>query len=139
MGPADFPPGSGIDVRPHPHIGLATITYLFSGAIRHRDSLGYDQVIIPGEVNWMTAGRGVVHSERTPQDLRQAGSHLHGIQAWIALPTAKEEIEPTFEHYAVDQIPQLQVRGADHPDRRAAYGTASPVRTASEPLHRGRS
>ena len=136
MGPADFPPGSGVDVRPHPHIGLATITYLFSGAIRHRDSLGYDQVIVPGEVNWMTAGRGVVHSERTPQDLRQAGSHLHGIQAWIALPTAKEEIEPSFEHYAADQIPQLQVRGARLTViAGAAYGTASPVRTASETLY----
>jgi redox-sensitive bicupin YhaK (pirin superfamily) len=136
MGPADFPPGGGIDVRPHPHIGLATITYLFSGAIRHRDSLGHDQVIVPGEVNWMTAGRGVVHSERTPQGLRQTGSHLHGIQAWIALPMEKEEIEPCFEHYAAGQIPQLQVRGARLTViAGAAYGAASPVRTASETLY----
>ncbi len=136
MGPAEFPPGRGIDVRPHPHIGLATITYLYSGAIQHRDSLGYDQVIIPGEVNWMTAGRGVVHSERTPQDLRLKGSHLHGIQAWIALPTEKEEIQPGFEHYSADQIPQLQVPGARLTViAGAAYGAASPVRTASETLY----
>lgn len=136
MGPADFPPGGGIDVRPHPHIGLATITYLFSGAIRHRDSLGYDQVIIPGEVNWMTAGRGVVHSERTPPGVRQAGSHLHGIQAWLALPMEKEEIEPSFEHYGAREIPQLQVRGGRLTViAGAAYGTASPVRTASDTLY----
>jgi redox-sensitive bicupin YhaK (pirin superfamily) len=136
MGPADFPPGNGVDVRPHPHIGLATITYLFSGAIRHRDSLGYDQIIVPGEVNWMTAGRGVVHSERTPQDLRQSGSHLHGIQAWIALPSEKEEIEPDFEHYAADQIPRLQLPGARLTViAGAAFGVASPVHTASETLY----
>ncbi len=136
MGPADFPPGTGIDVRPHPHIGLATITYLFSGAIQHRDSLGFDQLIIPGEVNWMTAGRGVVHSERTPQDVRRTGSHLHGIQAWIALPVEKEEAEPSFVHYAMDQIPQVQLPGARLTlIAGAAYGVTSPVRTSSETLY----
>ncbi|MCI0518203.1 MAG: pirin family protein [Woeseiaceae bacterium] len=136
MGPADLPPGKGIDVRPHPHIGLATITYLFSGAIRHRDSLGYDQVIVPGEVNWMTAGRGVVHSERTPQAERVSGSHLHGIQAWIALPTDKEEIAPGFAHYSAKQIPQLRQPGARLTViAGSAYGESSPVETASETLY----
>lgn len=136
MGPADFPAGKGVDVRPHPHIGLATITYLFSGAIRHRDSLGYDQVIVPGDVNWMTAGRGVVHSERTPQELRRTGSHLHGIQAWIALPVEKEEIEPSFVHYAADQIPHVNRPGARLTViAGTAYGATSPVETASDTVY----
>ncbi len=136
MGPADFSAGSGVDVRPHPHIGLATITYLFSGAIRHRDSLGYDQVIVPGDVNWMTAGRGVVHSERTPQDLRRTGSHLHGIQAWIALPVEREEIEPSFVHYPANQIPQVKRPGARLTlIAGRAYGATSPVETASDTLY----
>jgi hypothetical protein len=136
MGPADFSAGSGVDVRPHPHIGLATITYLFSGAIRHRDSLGYDQVIVPGDVNWMTAGRGVVHSERTPQDLRRTGSQLHGIQSWIALPVDKEEIEPSFVHYAADQMPQVKRPGARLTlIAGTAYGATSPVETASDTLY----
>lgn len=136
MGPADFPAGKGVDVRPHPHIGLATITYLFSGAIRHRDSLGYDQVIVPGEVNWMTAGRGVVHSERTPDAQRRAGSHLHGIQAWIALPTDQEEMTPSFVHYSAKQIPRLQQPGARLTlIAGSAYGEKSPVETASETLY----
>ncbi|MDH4046510.1 MAG: pirin family protein [Gammaproteobacteria bacterium] len=136
MGPADFSPGSGVNVRPHPHIGLATITYLFAGAIRHRDSLGFDQLIRPGDVNWMTAGRGVVHSERTPESLKRSGSHLHGIQAWIALPTESEEIEPDFVHYAADTIPRIDLSGASLKVIAGnAYGGVSPVRTASETLY----
>lgn len=136
MGPADFPPGSGVNVRPHPHIGIATITYLFAGAIRHRDSLGVDQVILPGAVNWMTAGRGVVHSERTPEELRRSGSHLHGIQAWIALPLDAEECEPGFVHYAAEEIPSLQLAGASLKlIAGSAYDAVSPVKTASETLY----
>ena len=96
MGPADFPSGKGIDVRPHPHIGLATVTYLFDGEIRHKDSLGFDQVIKPGDVNWMTAGRGIVHSERTDDDKRKSGQRMHGIQSWIALPEVTRKPSPLF-------------------------------------------
>src|SRR5262249_18705166 len=99
MGPVTFEPGRGMDVRPHPHIALATVTYLFEGAIMHRDSLGSACAIRPGDVNWMTAGRGIAHSERSPEDERRRGAHLHGIQSWVALPKAKEEIEPSFRHY----------------------------------------
>jgi redox-sensitive bicupin YhaK (pirin superfamily) len=95
-------------VRPHPHIGLATITYLFAGEIMHRDSLGSEQAIRPGEVNWMTAGRGIVHSERTPQALRATGSELSGIQAWVALPRTHEETEPTFAHHSASDIPLVE-------------------------------
>ena len=102
MGPAQFAPGQGIDVRPHPHIGLSTLTYLLGGEILHRDSLGVKQAIRPGEVNWMTAGRGIVHSERTDPSLRASGSVLHGLQAWIALPEEEEECAPAFEHYEGD-------------------------------------
>ena len=132
MGPAEFPPGAGVSVRPHPHIGLATITYLFEGVIMHRDSLGYAQPITRGEVNWMTAGRGIVHSERSPEDLVESGSSLHGIQAWVALPTELEETDPRFEHYTSDQIPVIDFEGA-----RAtiiageAWGKSSPVQTSS--------
>jgi redox-sensitive bicupin YhaK (pirin superfamily) len=111
MGPATFVAGRGMDVRPHPHIGLATVTYLFEGEIHHRDSLGYLQPIRPGEVNWMTAGRGIAHSERTPDELRVSGSSLHGIQLWVALPDAHEEREPSFEHYDASEIPELDVDG----------------------------
>ncbi|WP_423142881.1 pirin family protein [Parablastomonas sp. CN1-191] len=97
FGPAILPTGSGMDVRPHPHIGLATVTWLFEGAIGHRDSLGSDAVIRPGQVNLMTAGRGIVHSERSPQDERNAGAHLYGMQTWLALPDGREEIAPAFE------------------------------------------
>src|SRR6188472_2836137 len=100
MGPAVFPPGHGIAVRPHPHIGLATVTYLFEGEIVHRDSLGTVQPIRPGDVNWMTAGSGIVHSERTPPELRAAGSRVHGIQIWVGLPAADEEMAPSFVHVA---------------------------------------
>jgi len=106
MGPAVLAAGDGIDVRPHPHIGLATITYLYDGVIMHRDSLGYEQPIRPGEINWMTAGRGIVHSERTPEDERARQSGLFGIQAWIALPIAHEETDPAFTHYAAGDLPE---------------------------------
>src|SRR5687768_4934829 len=99
MGPAQLGGGRALDVRPHPHIGLATVTYLFAGEIMHRDSLGTVQPIRPGEVNWMTAGRGIVHSERTPEALRASSSALHGIQTWIALPLAEEESAPAFSHH----------------------------------------
>src|SRR5262245_13332391 len=96
MGPVDFSPGQGADVRPHPHIGLSTVTYLFEGEIFHRDSLGSAQVIRPGEVNWMTAGRGIVHSERTDAATRARGQRMHGIQSWVALPGDAEESAPSF-------------------------------------------
>jgi len=105
MGPTEFPPGGGIDVRPHPHIGLATVTYLFEGEIMHRDSLGFVQAIRPGAVNWMTAGRGIAHSERTPQELRHSGHGLHGLQSWVALPVEAEETEPAFSHHPADSLP----------------------------------
>ena len=111
MGPAMLRPGTGLDVRPHPHIGLATVTYLFDGEILHRDSLGSVQPIRPGELNWMTAGRGIVHSERTPAELRTRGSGVSGIQAWVALPRADEEIEPDFAHHPKDALPILADRG----------------------------
>lgn len=112
MGPADFTPGSGIDVRPHPHIGLATITWLFDGAIHHRDSLGTSLDIRPGAVNWMVAGRGIVHSERTPPADRAAGHRLHGIQAWVALPLKDAECDPAFLHVPADRLPIIHASGA---------------------------
>jgi hypothetical protein len=111
MGPADFAPGHGLDVRPHPHIGLATVTWLFEGVIRHRDSLGSVRDIRPGAVNWMIAGRGIVHSERTPPDERAAGHRLHGIQTWVALPLVDEEMAPDFVHVPADQLPVREIDG----------------------------
>ena len=105
MGPAEFRAGQGIDVRPHPHIGLATVTYLFAGEIMHRDSLGSVAAIEPGAVNWMTAGRGIAHSERTAPDHRVAGEPLHGLQCWVALPATAEEGAPGFVHYEADELP----------------------------------
>lgn len=135
MGPAEFPPGEGIQVRPHPHIGLATITYLFEGEIIHRDSLGYVQAIQPGAVNLMTAGRGIVHSERAGDDLDRE-SRLHGIQSWIALPTAEEERDPAFQHYAADQLPEVDLDGAAARIIMGdAYGASSPVSTYSDTLY----
>src|SRR5438105_7445811 len=99
MGPVALAPGKGLDVRPHPHIGLATVTYLFEGEIVHRDSLGSEQTIRAGDVNWMTAGRGIVHSERSHEDQRRRGARVHGIQSWVALPTSREETAPTFFHH----------------------------------------
>ncbi len=136
MGPADFKPGSGVNVRPHPHIGLATITYLFAGKIMHRDSLGHAQAIEQGAINWMTAGRGIVHSERSPEELKQTGSHLHGIQAWVALPVELEETEPRFEHYPAEDVPEVNLDGANlRVIVGQAYGAASPVRVSSETLY----
>lgn len=112
MGPAKLAAGTGIDVRPHPHINLATITYLFAGAIDHRDSLGTFATIEPGAINLMTAGRGIVHSERSPAGLRADGPELAGIQTWIALPTAKEEIDPAFEHVPKAVLPMVEGGGA---------------------------
>jgi redox-sensitive bicupin YhaK (pirin superfamily) len=111
MGPVVFKPGAGLDVRPHPHIGLATVTYLLQGEIFHRDSLGSAQAIRPGEVNWMTAGRGIVHSERTAPDLRATGSSLYGLQCWVALPKAHEEAEPGFSHFDAASLPVEQGDG----------------------------
>jgi redox-sensitive bicupin YhaK (pirin superfamily) len=111
LGPAVFPPGEGVDVRPHPHINLATVTYLFEGSLLHRDSLGVVQEIVPGEVNWMTAGKGVVHSERSPDSFKQAKSTLHAIQTWIALPTEFEEVDPDFSHYAASDLPKWTENG----------------------------
>jgi redox-sensitive bicupin YhaK (pirin superfamily) len=136
MGPADFAPGSGIDVRPHPHIGLATVTYLFRGEILHRDSLGSVQPIRPGEINWMTAGRGITHSERTPPAIRADGGTLAGMQSWVALPKDDEETAPSFAHHGAAALPVVDGEG-----RRVRvligtiYGARSPVRTFSETLY----
>lgn len=136
MGPAEFPPGTGVNVRSHPHIGLATITYLFEGEILHRDSLGFVQPIRPGEINWMTAGRGIVHSEKVTPELLASGQRLHGLQTWVALPIEHEESEPRFEHYAADGIPTVSLDGAEiRVVIGAAYGQVSPVQTASETVY----
>jgi hypothetical protein len=112
MGPVVFPPGipRSVDVRPHPHIGLSTVTYLFEGEIMHRDSVGSEQAIRPGEVNWMTAGRGITHSERFERGRREGGP-LNGVQAWVALPNEHEEVEPEFSHYGTDRLPCMDERG----------------------------
>ena len=132
LGPARFPPGHGINVRPHPHIGLATVTYLFKGEMRHKDSLGCDQIIKPGDVNWMTAGRGIVHSERTDEALRMAGQAMHGIQSWVALPTEAVDTEPAFHHHPKATLPMIERPGLA---MRLIAGTAfektSPVKTFS--------
>ena len=112
MGPALFEPGRGIDVRPHPHIGLATVTYLWAGALRHRDTLGSLQDILPGDVNWMTAGRGIAHSERTPPVPRADGHALHGMQTWVALPRSHEETAPSFHHHLAATLPERRHAGA---------------------------
>jgi redox-sensitive bicupin YhaK (pirin superfamily) len=133
MTPATFPPGAGLDVRPHPHIGLATVTYLFEGEILHRDSLGTVQAIQPGAINWMTAGKGIVHSERTSPERRASGSRLHALQAWVALPDAHEETEPSFFHHPAATIPHLAADGvAADILVGTAFGERSPVRTYSE-------
>lgn len=111
MGPVAFQAGQALDVRPHPHIGLATVTYLFEGEIMHRDSLGTALPIQPGAVNWMTAGRGIVHSERTPPERRRAGEKLYGIQAWVALPKKDEETDPSFEHVPAAKLPVIEEKG----------------------------
>ncbi|MDE2165216.1 MAG: pirin family protein [Alphaproteobacteria bacterium] len=132
FGPTMFRPGTGLDVRPHPHIGLATVTYLFAGEIMHRDSLGTTQLIRPGAVNWMTAGRGIVHSERTPPETRGHASPIYGIQSWVALPKTREEIAPAFEHYPAASLPLVDGDGVSA--RLIAgtmFGQTSPVTTQS--------
>jgi hypothetical protein len=129
MGPVRLAAGRGLDVRPHPHIGLATITYLFEGEILHRDSLGTVQPIRPGEVNWMTAGRGIAHSERTPPELRPAGPAAFGIQVWVGLPAAQEEIEPSFVHFKAKDLPVFD--GGLRLIVGTLHGARSPVPTHS--------
>jgi len=132
LGPSELAPGRGLDVRPHPHIGLATVTYVIEGEIVHRDSLGYEQAIRPGAVNWMTAGRGITHSERTSSELRQSGSRLHVAQLWVALPTAHEEMVPEFHHHPASTLPEVDVAGVRvRVLAGSAYGVTSPVRTFS--------
>jgi redox-sensitive bicupin YhaK (pirin superfamily) len=136
MGPVEFAPGEGIDVRPHPHVCLATVTYLFEGEIIHRDSLGHEQAIRPGAVNWMTAGRGIVHSERTAPERRRAKHRLHGIQSWVALPREHEEIEPSFVHHAAGTLPRIEQPGVRIVlIAGEAFGARSPVATLSETLY----
>ncbi len=130
MGPTQFAQGEGIDVRPHPHIGLATVTYLFSGSLEHRDSLGTVRVIRPGDVNWMTAGLGIAHSERTPQAARQAGEQAEGIQSWVALPDGQEEVAPSFMHYSAADLPRRSLDGVELAVIAGdAFGLKSPVAT----------
>lgn len=132
MGPAELAPGRGIDVRPHPHIGLATVTYLFEGEIVHKDSLGSNQSITPGDINWMIAGRGIVHSERTSPELRKMGTKLDGLQLWVALPLAHEETEPMFHHHPRETLPTCERDGARiRVLAGTAYGETSPVHTHS--------
>jgi len=136
MGPAVLDQGTGIDVRPHPHIGLATVTFLWSGAIGHRDSLGSDQVIRPGDVNWMTAGRGISHSERTPPPEREHDHPLHGMQTWVALPKGYEEVEPGFFHHPAAPLPQQRRNGAwVRVIAGRAYGEESPVNVFCDTLN----
>jgi len=136
LGPTVFPPGQGIDVRPHPHINLATVTYLFEGVILHRDNLQNVQEIHPGAVNWMTAGRGIAHSERTPEAARSQATRLHGIQTWVALPDTEEETAPWFHHYPATALPTWQENGVTLKlIAGQAYGHTSPVKTFSPMIY----
>jgi len=136
MGPTVLRAGTGLDVRPHPHIGLATVTYLLDGEILHRDSLGTVQPIRPGEVNWMTAGRGIVHSERTPPELRTTGTRLFGIQTWIGLPKDRVEVEPSFVHHAESALPMLEGDGKHVRVIAGEFqGARSPLAVFSETLY----
>jgi redox-sensitive bicupin YhaK (pirin superfamily) len=136
IGPAAFAPGTGIDVRPHPHIALATVTYLFSGALLHRDSLGSVQEIRPGDVNWMTAGSGIVHSERTPPRQRAQRSQIHGIQSWVALPDGFEDAPPGFAHHPSATLPHRSTDGVDITVVAGeAFGLRSPVTTLWRTLY----
>ena len=136
MGPAVFAPGHGIDVRPHPHIGLATVTFLWSGTITHRDTLGSVQDITAGDVNWMTAGRGIAHSERTPLQLREGEHPLHGMQTWVALPKAHEETAPEFHHHPAASLPQARHGGALlRAIAGRGFGMESPVRVFADTLN----
>lgn len=136
FGPVEFAPGKGIDVRPHPHINLATVTYLFAGEILHRDSLGSEQTITPGAINLMIAGEGIVHSERERPQVRDTHHAMHGLQLWLALPEADEQMPPEFLHYPAADIPSTHVDGvAVTVMMGAAYGLRSPVRTFAETLY----
>ena len=136
MGPAILRGNDALDVKPHPHIGLATATYLFDGRIRHRDSLGTEMVIEPGDLNLMTAGRGIVHSERTPQELRGSPMAMSGLQTWLALPDGKEEVAPLFENTARAEMPEIDAEGiTGRVVAGAFHGWRSPVETASETLY----
>jgi redox-sensitive bicupin YhaK (pirin superfamily) len=137
MGPARFAVGHGVDVRPHPHIGLATVTYLFAGSFMHRDSLGTVQLIRPGDVNWMVAGRGIVHSERTPPELRlEPDTLLHGIQTWVALPRANEEDPPSFVHHPAATLPLVTLeRATARVIAGTAFGASSPLVVCSDTLY----
>lgn len=133
MGPVQVPPNGGMDVRPHPHIGLSTVTYLFEGQFMHRDSLGNEQMIVPGEVNWMTAGRGIQHSERTPAELKVSGQRIHGLQIWVALPTESENQPPSFHHHKQSELPVFSHQGGQtRVILGEVFGKKSPVRTSSE-------
>lgn len=135
-GPAEFLTGQGIDVRPHPHIGLGTVTYLYQGDFHHRDSIGTDQVIRPGAVNWMVAGRGVTHSERTSDVTRRGPSSLFGIQTWMALPEDREEIDPSFEHHGKETLPRIEAEGVDaRLILGTAYGEAAPATMFSDTFY----
>lgn len=136
MGPAHLPPGNGVDVRPHPHIGLSTVTYLFEGAFQHRDSLGSDIRITPGAVNLMTAGAGIVHSERSPDDVRVDGPRLDGIQTWLALPDGQEDRAPAFEHVAAEKMPVIEAHGATaRVVMGSLWGATSPVTAYAETIY----
>lgn len=136
MGPDELAPGEGFDVRPHPHIGLATVTYLFDGEIVHRDSVGSLQPIRPGDVNWMTAGRGIAHSERISDEMRRRGMRVHGIQSWVALPLEHEETEPSFAHHPKASLPRVVKDGVTlDVIAGAAYGVTSPVKVLSPTLY----
>jgi redox-sensitive bicupin YhaK (pirin superfamily) len=136
FGPVTAGPADNHDVRPHPHIGLATVTYLFEGAMMHRDSTGVVQRIEPGAVNWMTAGRGIVHSERTPDELRATSRRTHGLQLWVAVPAEHEEDAPSFQHAAADTIPALEQDGvAIRVLVGAAFGVSSPIKTLSATVY----
>jgi redox-sensitive bicupin YhaK (pirin superfamily) len=135
FGPAVFRSGAGLDVRPHPHIGLSTLTYLYDGEVTHRDSLGVMAAIRPGEVNWMTAGRGIVHSERTAPERRHGGEPLHGLQFWVGMPAEDEEIDPSFMHLDADEFPHVHGEGKDVRVLAGSFlGARSKMRTLSETL-----
>ena len=136
MGPHDFPAGQGIDVRPHPHIGLSTLTWLYDGALMHRDSVGSVQAIRPGDVNWMTAGRGIVHSERTPEAERALGHRIEGLQTWLAMPTEDAESDPGFQHVPAAEVPTVALGGVQvEIVAGEAFGRQSPVRACVATLY----
>jgi redox-sensitive bicupin YhaK (pirin superfamily) len=135
-GPAEFVTGKGVDVRPHPHIGLATVTYLYRGEFQHRDSLGSNQLILPGAVNWMVAGRGVTHSERTSEETRKSRHSLFGIQTWVALPEDKEDVAPSFEHHGKDALPYIENDGVEvRLILGRAFGETAPAQVFSDTFY----